>query len=173
MDGSMNLLEQVGDATPPVAEPNTFTQPEPTILRLTAEHQHEAADRGVTVKCGYIYVIEAVGLNRFMIGMSVDIKGRFPAYRTECPVNCHPLFIAVVPLESVKKIERKLHDLFGHRRVKGEWFDLTAEDLAQMPESIKKATRPHLGMITRKIRAQGRCVMHPETAKAEQPMRYR
>src|SRR5690606_26030228 len=30
---------------------------------------------------------------------SVNFKKRFPSYRTECPVHCRPILVAVVPKE--------------------------------------------------------------------------
>ena len=139
---------------------------EPLVLYLTSEYQKRAADRGLKVDCAYIYVIEAVGLSLFKIGLAADLRARFPAYRTECPVPCRPVAIAVVPKEGVQRIEQALHAHYAERRRKGEWFALTPEDIAGLEQSIKKASRGSINKLSRQVSSGGYFIYHPQNAEA-------
>src|SRR5262245_26745461 len=61
------------------------------ILDLMKEAEFAAADAGKKISVAYIYVIEAIGLKLFKIGLAKDMANRLPAYRTECPVPCRAI----------------------------------------------------------------------------------
>lgn len=143
------------------------TSDEPTILFLTADAARRGADRGLVVQSAYIYVIEAIGLDLFKIGMAVDFRARFSSYRTECPVPCRPLIIAAVPKADVQKIESALHAHYQDRRRKGEWFALTPEDIDGLEAAIKKASCRALRKLSREATFGGYCRYHPESAEKE------
>jgi len=67
-----------------------------------------------------VYVIEAVGLDRYKIGYTNDIKTRMSALQTGCPV---PIDVVCV-LPCGADTEKWLHRRFEDYRVQGEWFDL-------------------------------------------------
>ncbi|CCB64493.1 GIY-YIG nuclease family protein [Hyphomicrobium sp. MC1] len=126
-------------------------RPDPILLDLMSDVQVEATDKGRLVKTAHIYVIEADGLGLFKIGLSVDFKIRFPTYRTECPVTCWPLYVAIVPDFDVHQIEASLHERFAARRVKGEWFALTSQDVLDLADAIKDAAKTPIRRTKREL----------------------
>jgi hypothetical protein len=122
------------------------------ILHLTARLEMRAADRQLKMPTAYVYVIEAIGLGRFKIGRTIDFTDRFPAYRTECPVECRPVIAAVVPASEVDWIERALHGWFDAKRIKGEWFLLTETDLANLAGVIREICLPAVEAVELSVR---------------------
>ncbi|MGF2618471.1 GIY-YIG nuclease family protein [Rossellomorea vietnamensis] len=77
-------------------------------------------------KPGFIYVIQEEG-GFFKIGKSVNPVTRLKTLQTSHP---RPLqLVHVIEVEDMKSIESKLHDLFESKRLSGEWFELTEEDV--------------------------------------------
>ena len=66
-----------------------------------------------------VYVLEAVGTDRFKIGWSTDIEKRINSIKTGCP---YPTKLVCVIVSEDCKIERQIHELFSDCRVHGEWF---------------------------------------------------
>lgn len=77
-----------------------------------------------TGKC--VYIIKT-GKNLYKIGKTQDLQKRIGAYRTHLPIVFRVVrqYIAV----NMNELEECLHILFQHKRVKGEWFELTQEHL--------------------------------------------
>lgn len=72
---------------------------------------------------GYVYFIEAVGLDRVKIGFSKDPARRRTELQTGCPCD---LFVrAVMPAQAF--MEGSIHRLFDEYRLDGEWFHLVDE----------------------------------------------
>lgn len=142
----------------------------PVVLHLTDDLQAQAAERRMQLDRAFVYVIEAIGLRRFKIGKSVNFKKRFPSYRTECPVHCRPILVAVVPKERLKDIENALHDHFGHARKKGEWFDLSDDELDHLPEVIAIVAKRYIEQQRRHIRKVPRARPSPQSIKWRQEM---
>lgn len=68
---------------------------------------------------GFIYLIRAIGTNRYKIGFAVNVEQRLKRIQTSSPF---PLFlIKVVP--GTPKKEAQLHKMYAHCRVHGEWFE--------------------------------------------------
>lgn len=131
-------------------------QSDPLILHLTSRMEVKAADRDLEVRVAYVYVIEAIGVGLHKIGFSNSIAGRFPSYRTECPVPCRPVIVAVVPQADALKIERAVHTHFRALRTKGEWFNLSQADLAELPSVMRRLARSSLNELSREIDRDGR-----------------
>jgi predicted GIY-YIG superfamily endonuclease len=75
-------------------------------------------------KCVYIL---NTGRNLYKIGKTQDLHKRLAAYHTHLPV----LFRVVrqYAAENMSELEESLHIVFQHKRVKGEWFELSKSDL--------------------------------------------
>ena len=73
-----------------------------------------------------VYIIKT-GKNLYKIGKTQDLRKRLASYHTHLPV----LFRVVrqYPAANMHDLEESLHIVFQHRRVKGEWFQLTTDDL--------------------------------------------
>ena len=72
----------------------------------------------------YLYIIRNNNLCK--IGYSSNWKKRYKAYKT------HLGFVDIIYLTKTKNsfyLEDKLHEMFKEKRVTGEWFSLSNEDL--------------------------------------------
>lgn len=75
---------------------------------------------------GYVYLIAAKnGLVK--IGYAKDVQSRFNQIDTSSP--CRLELICSYRVRNAPKVEGELHATFARQRVKGEWFDLSGEDL--------------------------------------------
>jgi hypothetical protein len=88
----------------------------------------------ITVKPpGMVYVVAAAGL--YKIGMSRRFSdARITSLQTASPILLST--VCKIKTDSPDTLERDLHRKFSHKRVRGEWFSLTPEDV----ESIKSVT---------------------------------
>lgn len=77
-----------------------------------------------TGKCVYIL---KTGKNLYKIGKTQNLQKRLASYQTHLPV----LFrvIRQYAAANMTELEECLHVLFQHKRLKGEWFELTSDDL--------------------------------------------
>jgi uncharacterized protein (DUF433 family) len=73
-----------------------------------------------------VYILKT-GKNLFKIGKTRDLQRRLSSYHTHLPI----LFRVVrqYPAANMSELEESLHIVFQHRRIKGEWFQLTNDDL--------------------------------------------
>lgn len=75
---------------------------------------------------GYVYVLEGGGV--FKIGRAKDPERRAELLAIQLP---YPVsLICAVQTSDYKKLEADLHERFALKRLNGEWFDLTSEDVA-------------------------------------------
>jgi len=75
----------------------------------------------------FIYVIgPAEGPQK--IGLSGDVEKRLQTLQTGSPVTLIIHHTEEVNPKKVRLLEKKIHNELNHKRVKGEWFDLSPED---------------------------------------------
>lgn len=79
-----------------------------------------------TPGAGYIYLIKAPS-GKFKIGRAKDINNRVATFGVMLPFEIE--LTHVIPATDYRQAERVLHERFAHRRGRGEWFDLTADDV--------------------------------------------
>lgn len=75
----------------------------------------------------FIYVIGNKS-NRQKIGFSKDVNKRLKTLQTG---NSEELLLhhyIQVPEDRVRILEKKIHQELSYKRLKGEWFDMTAEE---------------------------------------------
>jgi len=73
---------------------------------------------------GNVYVIHAVGTDRYKIGMTLrDVDYRVREISTSCPFELS--IVTSVEFEDCALVEKFLHEEFAHQRVTGEWFQMT------------------------------------------------
>lgn len=76
-------------------------------------------------KVGYIYLIKCGPY--FKIGRTNKVERRMVQLGVQMP---HPLEVVwTKQVSDMHRAERYLHDMFAHKRMNGEWFDLTAADI--------------------------------------------
>ena len=74
-------------------------------------------------QAGYIYLINAVGTNKFKIGKTrFSISHRIDVLQTACPFRLRYVYHTYV--QNMNRTERELHNQFSLFRSVGEWFAL-------------------------------------------------
>lgn len=126
--------------------------PDVVVLDLVKSQRVLAANAGAVPEIGFVYVIEAIGIRRFKIGITVELGNRFPKYATECPVECRPVVVATVPAAALRAIEKKIHAHYAAKRVRGEWFDLSQSDITGIVDVIKVTARRPLADLTKELK---------------------
>lgn len=73
-----------------------------------------------------VYILKTGG-HLYKIGKTRDLQKRLASYHTHLPI----LFrvIRQYPAINMEDLESSLHIVFQHKRVKGEWFHLSGDDL--------------------------------------------
>lgn len=88
----------------------------------------------------YLYVLmSANGL--FKIGKARQPKGRIAQIQTASPVRISPVFVVEYD-ERDTDLEKQYHERFAEKRVRGEWFALSKDDLlsiAPVREAVESA----------------------------------
>lgn len=88
---------------------------------------------------GYVYIVKAVISNHYKIGFTANsvIDKRISAHQTSSSERLDR--VGSFPVSS-RKTEKTIHKKFSHRHVRGEWFQLSNEEVKDLlsPEWRKK-----------------------------------
>ena len=76
----------------------------------------------------YLYIMECEGY--FKIGKAHDLMSRLAGLQVGNPYEITPILYK--KFNDALKIERLLHNKFEAKRVRGEWFELTGDDLIEI-----------------------------------------
>lgn len=83
---------------------------------------------------GFIYVIESKTPARaYKIGMTTKPKERFKNFGVKLPFDIE--VVCVIPTRHMRAAEANLHHIFEHKRVGGEWFDLSFTEVCNLKET--------------------------------------
>lgn len=105
----------------------------------------------------YVYLLESGGY--YKIGYSYKPWTRVKRLATGSPVPIR--LVHQIRTEFFRQVERKLHERFASRRLRGEWFDLNDDDIAH----IKSVN--HLGQSPKEAEEWERfCREEPEQIAA-------
>ena len=100
-----------------------------------AEHRAAIAPRATGSTAGFVYVVRCD--RYYKIGCTRNAKHRIARFETSYP---HALTVVhVVRVSDMTRTEQTLHTRFADKRVKGEWFDLTASDLRVIARLLPNA----------------------------------
>jgi hypothetical protein len=77
---------------------------------------------------GFVYVVRGGGYHK--IGKAKDLDARVKWFELKLPFEIE--VVLVIPSNYYSALERELHTTFEHKRVNGEWFQLTDEDVEDM-----------------------------------------
>lgn len=88
--------------------------------------------------CGYLYVIKVDG--NYKIGISKNPKQRFGEYTKYAK---EPKQIIIKKCCSYKKIEEQLHERYSEKRIRGEWFCLTEQDIDDIEAFLEENEEKH------------------------------
>lgn len=105
---------------------------------------------------GCVYILKT-GRNLYKIGKTNDLQKRLAAYHTHLPI----LFRVIRQYGDVNigSLEGSLHIVFQHKRVKGEWFELSTDDL-QICDNI--ARNYSLAKFQRAPRRQAQAIRYSD-----------
>lgn len=78
---------------------------------------------------GCVYFFRHIGLTPVKIGYSEENSPitRFNQFKTYAPYGCE--ILGFIELYNAKEIERVLHNKFSSKRLQGEWFELSEEEI--------------------------------------------
>jgi hypothetical protein len=60
------------------------------------------------------------------IGRSKNPTQRLKSHQTSCPYNLY--LVTAVPVDDSDEVEKRLHERWSDKQVRGEWFDIDPED---------------------------------------------
>lgn len=76
---------------------------------------------------GYVYFLRETFTNTIKIGKSGSVADRISALSAQLPFEVKEEFIIKTNFQD--QLEYLFHQIFDHKRVKGEWFALSDEDV--------------------------------------------
>ena len=101
------------------------------LAELRVSEPDDVATKIRKRKATIVYLVRAAnGLVK--IGKTVDIASRFNTLNTASPIDLE--MIGAIHSDCASEIEGALHAQFAGKRVKGEWFALSEEDVASIGE---------------------------------------
>jgi hypothetical protein len=84
---------------------------------------------------GLVYFIKVINTNRFKIGYTNQtMDKRLSGLQVGCPYELVPH--RAIKCSDPNKLEKYLHDCFQTKKVRGEWFDLTDDEVDQIANFI-------------------------------------
>jgi len=88
-------------------------------------------------KFGFVYLIHCTGTPYYKIGYICRERGvirRFQSMQCGCPFELK--LVACKEVENPKRTERILHYQFYKKNVRGEWFELEAQDVESIISTL-------------------------------------
>ena len=74
-----------------------------------------------------VYFMQSSTGGPIKIGQTDNLEKRTNAHIVNAPVEL--VVKAYIEHDEPRKLEKRLHQYFRHKRIRGEWFDITAPDL--------------------------------------------
>ena len=75
----------------------------------------------------YLYIIGGTD-KPYKLGITKDPTKRLKALQTGNPIPLTIHHLEPVPHTQVKHLETELHSMLSHKRLKGEWFDISLSE---------------------------------------------
>lgn len=79
---------------------------------------------------GFVYLIQENDGEYTKIGLSEDVENRRNNFQTANPRELH--ILCKIPHDNPAKLETELHSRYKHKRVRGEWYRLDANDINEI-----------------------------------------
>ena len=77
---------------------------------------------------GFVYLVEAVGMQRYKIGYSKEVYKRVSSIQTSTPFEISVLYRYFST--DAPQLEKLLHEYYDAYRIRGEWFELPLSEVA-------------------------------------------
>ena len=117
-------------ADTPSMFPQIYGEDDPLYLahkaRLSDAIQTKKPSKAPVSTKGFVYIIR--GDQYYKIGCTEDPYKRLKPMTAHAPFPLHTLLL--IPTDDMMTTERTLHKRFAAKHARGEWFNLTEEDLA-------------------------------------------
>ena len=81
---------------------------------------------------GYLYLMKVKGTNQFKIGTTKEPPKRLETLSSFRPQEMELVFATDRKILENRKHERSVLEKWSHRKIKGEWFALADEEVAQV-----------------------------------------
>ncbi len=75
---------------------------------------------------GFVYLLKS-DTGHFKIGRTIDPKSRSKTFGIQLPFEVE--FLALISTEDMFSLETELHNRFAEKRLSGEWFNLSGDDI--------------------------------------------
>lgn len=84
-----------------------------------------------TAKSGTVYIIQIKGTSFFKIGVTKGLaEHRLKYFQTYYPFELN--VVHVINCDNAYRLEWSLHQKYNIKRVRGEWFDLSDQDIIEI-----------------------------------------
>ncbi len=80
-------------------------------------------------KTGYVYLLKS-DTGHYKIGRTIDPSSRSKTFGIQLPFDV--TFICTIKTDNMYGLESELHQKFSKKRINGEWFNLSTEDIDYM-----------------------------------------
>ena len=118
-----------------------FTGCSPDIFSKTSRFERDPS--------GFVYLIEAVGVQRYKIGYSKEVYKRASNIQTSTPFEISVLYRYFSV--DAPQLEKLLHEYYDAYRIRGEWFELPLSEVSnflnvanELDQGIELNTEPEL-----------------------------
>jgi len=104
-------------------------------------------------KDNILYIIKH-DFNNFIsykIGITNNLQQRFGVLNTSCPGHLS-VYFSLSLKENVNNLEKFIHNKFKEKKIKGEWFSLSDEEISN--ENIEKILFEYRNLSTKKIKSE-------------------
>lgn len=92
----------------------------------------------VDTEDGYVYIIfieDSSGERFYKIGLARNVEARCKQHQTSTPFDIK-VAISFYVLNMAKK-EKQLHDMFSNKKIRGEWYKLSVDDLEAIKNQVE------------------------------------
>lgn len=107
-------------------------QPSFTVQELDSAFRQKTDNRAVIINGPGVYIIKSAGLHK--IGCTSNVRNRMVSFLQSIPTSVE--LAVFLPTRSFRAVEWTLHQQYRDKRVRGEWFNLTSEDLVNILDKI-------------------------------------
>ncbi len=93
------------------------------------------------MKIKTVYLVGNREHGKFKIGITTDLDKRLSSLSTGAPFKLETIY--TWPHQEYRRLEKHLHEQFRKKRVKGEWFELSNDDLLRCPVLVGDFNEVH------------------------------
>jgi hypothetical protein len=83
-----------------------------------------------TPNAGYVYLLKEINGVHYKIGRASNPQDRLRTFNVKLPYQVE--YVCLIPTIDMYSLERHLHRQYTEKRVNGEWFALSDEDVASI-----------------------------------------